>query len=426
LQGVNEVESESDGQDDLAVWARDAAFPRAAEGYGWMDRKGKRYASASLEELSKTIRDDSASAVNLVWTPDSPFCRVPEEIEALKEPIREIRKRWASDDLADARHRLKTFGIGVLILLGYMAFQAWGYYGERGRASGLDLGTGERVGFILKALAASTTVGLSLLAFLIFAFIPWYQAWKKQREIKRLEGEVASLVPLIRFETWLHAQKAPVTYGLLVMISLVFLAQVIHDRSILSFRETVMEAGLVKGAYRGGEYWRLFTAPMLHGGLIHFVMNSLALLYLGKRLEVFARWPHVAMVFLFSSLVGGEASARLLDAPSVGASGGLMGWLGFLLVFETLHSALVPRSAKRRLLGGVLMTALIGLVGYRFIDNAAHLGGLAAGMAYAVIVFPKSGSVLRPKMNLTDRLVGMLSLGVICASAVLAIFCMAG
>ena len=165
---------------------------------------------------------------------------------------------------------------------------------------------------------------------------------------------------------------------------------------------------------------------MLHGGLIHFVMNSLALLYLGKRLEVFARWPHLAIVFLFSSLVGGEASARLLDAPSIGASGGLMGWLGFLLIFETLHKALVPRSAKRRLIGGILMTALIGLVGYRFIDNAAHFGGLAAGMAYAVIVFPKSGSVMRPKMNLTDRLVGLGSLAVIAASAILAIFRMAG
>jgi membrane associated rhomboid family serine protease len=125
-------------------------------------------------------------------------------------------------------------------------------------------------------------------------------------------------------------------------------------------------------------------------------------------------------------MVGGEASARFLDAPSVGASGGLMGWLGFLLVFETLHSALVPRSAKRRLIGGVLMTALIGLVGYRFIDNAAHFGGLLAGMVYAGIVFPKSVSVLRPKMNATDRIVGMASLAVIAASAFLAVIRMMG
>ena len=44
--------------------------------------------------------------------------------------------------------------------------------------------------------------------------------------------------------------------------------------------------------------------------------------------------------------VGGEASARFVAAPSVGASGGLMGWLGFLMVFETLHKRLVPRRAQ--------------------------------------------------------------------------------
>jgi membrane associated rhomboid family serine protease len=146
---------------------------------------------------------------------------------------------------------------------------------------------------------------------------------------------------------------------------------------------------------------------------------------LGKRVEVFARWPHVPMVFLFSAVAGGEASARFLNATSVGASGGLMGWLGFLLVFETLHAKLVPRSSRRRLLGGVAMTALIGLVGYKFIDNAAHFGGLLAGMAYAGIVFPKSGSVMRPKINQKDRIIGMVCLAAIAGSAILAILRMA-
>lgn len=423
---MNKSEKDGDEQLQLAVWACREAFPEAGEGYGWLDSKGGRHPCVSFEELAKTIRDDSASAVSLVWTPDSARCQVPEEIESLAEPIREVRNRWASDDLADARHRLRNFGIGISVLVGYMTLQARGIYEAREKASGLDLGWSEQLVFILKALRDSTTVGLALLAFLIFAFIPWYQARKKIAENKRIGGSVISLVPMIRFETWLSVQKAPVTYSLLGVISLVFLAQVIHDRSILGFRESITDAGLQKTAYRGGEYWRLFTAPMLHGGLIHFVMNSLALCYLGKRLEVFARWPHVPMVFLFSALVGGEASARMLNAPSVGASGGLMGWLGFLLVFETLHSELVPRSAKRRLLGGVLMTALIGLVGYRFIDNAAHFGGLLAGIAYASIVFPKSSSVMRPKMNATDRLVGLGALAVIVASAVLAVIRMAG
>jgi membrane associated rhomboid family serine protease len=165
----------------------------------------------------------------------------------------------------------------------------------------------------------------------------------------------------------------------------------------------------------------LFTAPLLHGNLVHFLMNAAALLYLGKRMEVFARWPHVPLVFLFAACVGGEASARFLTAPSVGASGGLMGWLGFLLVFEWLHRRLVPRAATRRLLAGVVLTALIGVIGFRFIDNAAHAGGLLAGMLYAVIVFPKSSSPQRPASTVTDRIAGGLAFAAIAASALFAI-----
>ena len=54
--------------------------------------------------------------------------------------------------------------------------------------------------------------------------------------------------------------------------------------------------------------------------------------------------------------------------------------LGFLLVFETLHKRLVPRSARRRLLGALGVTLIIGFIGYQFIDNIAHVGGLLAGM----------------------------------------------
>jgi membrane associated rhomboid family serine protease len=418
LQGVNDDDLDGSEELDLPVWARAKAFPEAGEGYGWLDRKGVRHACATFEELAKTIREDGSSAVNLVWIPGATSCRVPEEIAELAEPITEVRKRWAHDDLADAKHRLKWFGICVAVLLSYMAVQAWAAFSAREKASGIDFGISEQLKFIFASLRHSTTVGISLLGFLIFAFIPWYQAQKRVGEIRKFGGRKAPIIPLIRFETWLDAQKAPATWGLFGIISLVFIAQVIHDKSILGFGESIKNAGLLKPEYRSGEYWRLFTAPMLHGGLIHFVMNGLALLYLGKRLEVFARWPHVPMVFLFSAMVGGEFTARLMDAPSVGASGGLMGWLGFLLVFETLHGKLVPRSAKRRLIGGVVMTALIGVVGYRFIDNAAHFGGLFAGMAYAAIVFQKSSSVLRPRVNATDRIFGMGSLIVLVVSAI--------
>lgn len=425
MQGVNDAAEDGSEILDLAIWQRDEAFPRAGDGFGWVDRKGGRHICSSLDELSRTIRDDRDSVLDLVWTPESEFCRVPEEIEAFTEPIREVRERWAVDDLADAQHRLKWLGIGVAALLAWMAYLGWAQFGAVEKANGLTTDGAQRVQWILRGLLQSTAVGMALLGFLIFAFIPWYQARKRMRKIRKQGGQAVPVIPLIRFETWLDLQKAPLTRVVLGLILVVALMQMYFDRSIMGFHDSVQKAGLVKPAYFAGEWWRLFTAPMMHGGIVHLVMNALALLYLGKRVEVFARWPHVAMVFLFSALVGGEASARFMETTSVGASGGLMGWLGFLLVFETLHSKLVPSSARRRLIGGVFMTGLIGLVGYRFIDNAAHFGGLLAGMAYAAIVFPKSVSVLRPRMTVTDRIVGGASLAVIAVSGAYAIVKMA-
>jgi uncharacterized membrane protein YebE (DUF533 family) len=70
------------------------------------------------------------------------------------------------------------------------------------------------------------------------------------------------------------------------------------------------------------------------------------------------------------------------------------------------------------------MTAAIGMVGYRFIDNWAHGGGLLAGMAYALIVFPKSSSAKRPDSTQGDRYAGYVALAMCAASAAGAIWCL--
>jgi membrane associated rhomboid family serine protease len=333
---------------------------------------------------------------------------LPEEIPGAAAAVLAARKRLAADDLMESMDRLRWYGWLSGGLAAYMFYQGWSH--SPGIAT-----PAERLGFAMRAAANSMSMGVALLMFLIFAFIPWYQARKRLRELRNwTSGDLAAAVPVLRFETWLNAQKSPVTGFLLGLIGLVGIAQLMPGDSLTA-------AGLHKPAYLHGEWWRLLTAPLLHGSLIHFLMNAAALLYLGKRLEVFARWPHVPLVFLFAACVGGEASARFIAAPSVGASGGLMGWLGFLLVFESLHGRLVPRRARRRLLAGVLLTGLVGLAGYRFIDNAAHAGGLLAGMLYAVIVFPKSASPNRPNATLTDRIAGVAALAVMIFSALFAL-----
>lgn len=398
---------------DAPIWAREDAFPKSPPGWGWLDIKGRPHPSDSSETLLSAIRNDRNADIVLVWTPAHDYMVLPEEIDGSSDAVLAARKRRAADDLLDSLGRLRWFGLLLSGLALYLLYRGWSMAPHIASAM-------ERVAFGVRAIFSSMSMGILLLMFLIFAFIPWYQARKRLRELAHwTDGDTTELIPLLRFEAWLDFQKAPVTRLLLGVIALVGLAQLTHGGSITA-------AGLVKDSYLHGEWWRLLTAPLLHGNLIHFLMNAAALLYLGKRVEVFARWPHVPLVFLFSACIGGEASARFLHATSVGASGGLMGWLGFLIVFESLHGRLVPRSARRRLIAGVLLTALIGIIGFRFIDNAAHAGGLIAGMLYAAIVFPKSSSPYRPNSTLTDRIAGVMASGILVFSAVIAVLKIVG
>lgn len=413
---------------DQPVWARVDAFSRAPDGWGWTTLKGKRVPCDSLESLITAIREDRNGDVALVWSPAHSHMVLPEELAGADLALRDAREIWTRDDLSDATGKLRWFG-GILVFFSAYTF----YAGYQNSAATIAAQTGlsptgfERVKFAIRTIFDSTGIGLALLMFLILAFIPWYQARKRRAELTSSNtASETDIIPALRFETWLTQQKSPFTKGLLVMMGLVALGQIFAAPSSSPMAlfynwHGAIEAGLVKPLYFKGEWWRLFTAPFLHGNLVHFLMNASALAYLGKRLEVFARWPHVPLVFLFSACIGGEASARFLATTSVGASGGLMGWLGFLLVFETLHKRLVPQSARRRLAAGVVLTAIIGLVGYKFVDNAAHAGGLLAGMLYAAIVFPASSSPIRPRSTKTDLIAGTLATCAIIAFALLAL-----
>ena len=60
---------------------------------------------------------------------------------------------------------------------------------------------------------------------------------------------------------------------------------------------------------------------------------------------------------------------------------------------------------------------VIGALGFRFIDNAAHLGGLITGAVYAFVVFPKSSYTGRPMILKRDFAMGVGALVLISLSA---------
>ncbi len=125
-----------------------------------------------------------------------------------------------------------------------------------------------------------------------------------------------------------------------------------------------------------GEYYRLITSAFLHDGLLHLGFNMYALWFLGQLLEImFDRTRFVCLYVV--SLLGGAAGVMLVDpnAVTVGASGGVYGLLGVMVLTQRLGSNNLWRSS----LGTILLINL----GLTFlipnISKGAHIGGLIAG-----------------------------------------------
>lgn len=191
-------------------------------------------------------------------------------------------------------------------------------------------------------------------------------------------------------------RRAPVVYlrAVAVMIAVAGVAQVIAiNTGAPSYGAD--PASMVPELIRAGEVWRLLTCGYLHAGLIHFVFNFMALLSLGRETEVLAHRAFVPLVFLAAVLAGSLASYALPpDGTSVGASGGIMGLIGFLGVLGYRRRESVPAGFLNMIILNIGFIGGIGVLGFRFVDNAAHLGGLVAGAVLGALFIPTT--VARP------------------------------
>jgi membrane associated rhomboid family serine protease len=233
------------------------------------------------------------------------------------------------------------------------------------------------------------TSGFQMPSFwLVMAVAEGFQAWTSLRDRKRLlpvtPGSIRLPPEPVEVSPWLLRVRgrSPVyTPWLLRALLAVAAVQLLPGSGSEA-------AGLVKDATRGGEWWRLLTGPVLHGHLLHLLMNYVTLRILGEMVERFGRRAHLPIVLTLSALGGSVASLLLVDATSVGISGGIMGCLGFLLVLGWRWRTHVAPGFFGSLVHAAALNAVIGLVGYGMIDNAAHGGGLLVGVALGFVLLP--------------------------------------
>jgi rhomboid protease GluP len=193
------------------------------------------------------------------------------------------------------------------------------------------------------------------------------------------------------------ARRGPwLTFAILALLAAVFAAELVFTieptRGLLEpgARTLLALGGLQYVATVGSDEWyRMFLAPLMHTGLLHLLINGLALFVAGRILEpaIGARW--FAALFVASALAGSAASLMINDRTtvSVGASGAIMGLFAAMLVL----SGRFPTPMRGRLRFTailVLIAALLPMASTSFgmVDIGAHLGGAIAGGAAALLL----------------------------------------
>jgi rhomboid protease GluP len=135
---------------------------------------------------------------------------------------------------------------------------------------------------------------------------------------------------------------------------------------------------------RAGEWYRVFSAALLHGDALHLVLNGLALYLAGTLLESLVGRAWFLALFVVGTL-GGSLASLALNPPttvSVGASGAIMGLLAAALTLSLRFPAGAARTRMQMSMLQVLIPSLIPLAVSRTgseVDFASHLGGTLSG-----------------------------------------------
>ncbi len=171
--------------------------------------------------------------------------------------------------------------------------------------------------------------------------------------------------------------KRSATLTLITIICAAYLVQLLIpnlDQHLFLIKEAILSDGQVHGTAQG-EWYRLLTVALTHGGIFHLGFNMYALMVLGNPIEA-AFGKERFLVIFFVSLISGSLLSNYLAAanqPSVGASGAIFGLFGAMVVVGRKIGADIRSIAVIIGINFALGFALGG------VDWHAHLGGLIGG-----------------------------------------------
>ena len=163
---------------------------------------------------------------------------------------------------------------------------------------------------------------------------------------------------------------------------------------------------LDKAAVAAGEYWRLWTVTLVHGDLLHLFFNMYALFLAGPVVE---RWygSILFVVFYLLCAAAGSVASFLFGGSefAVGASGAIFGLFGILLAAGRAHRPIdrASRGLIQQLGVLIAINLVFGFASAGTIDNAAHIGGLAAGLWLGYFIVPTKVATMSAAWTVPGR-----------------------
>ena len=183
-------------------------------------------------------------------------------------------------------------------------------------------------------------------------------------------------------------RTAYVTWVLIAINVVVFMYELAKGVDVLAD-----SYGLSPYSVASGEWWRLFSAPFLHGNFLHILFNMFVLFSIGPPMERILGHTRFVVLYLVAALGGSVASYFFspVTAISIGASGAIFGLMGAMLI-----AGLILKFDIRQIIFWVGLNLVFGFVVNGAVDWRAHLGGLITGAAVtaAMLIPARKGNVV--------------------------------
>lgn len=197
------------------------------------------------------------------------------------------------------------------------------------------------------------------------------------------------------------------TLALAYVNALVFLVMVFAGLGVVGFHieDLVRWGALARPLLHGLGLLRLVTSQFVHDGVMHVVNNLYGLVFAGIVLESIIGGRRLLVSYLVAGTFGGLASVLMHPATvTVGASGSIFGLFGVLFGLLSAKDERVVASRNVVLVNAGVYVGVNLLLGAFLpgVDNAAHVGGLLAGLAMGPIL--RKGSSAKGRS--TPRLSG--------------------